>query len=51
MGVISLIISSITDLRFDYCLYLIAVGAIIIITGWVLSLDKKEKKTKKEVKL
>ncbi len=36
MGVIFLIISSITDLRFDYSLYLTATGVIVILTGWVL---------------
>lgn len=51
LGVISLVISSITDLRFDYSLYLTAVGVIIIITGGFSAWIKKEKKIKKEVKL
>ena len=36
MGVILLIISSITDLSFFYSLYLTATGAIGIIIGWVI---------------
>jgi len=36
MGVILLIVSSITDLTFFYSLYLIAVGAIGIIIGLVI---------------
>ena len=36
MGVILLIVSSITDLIFDYSLFLTAAGAIILIIGLVI---------------
>ncbi len=36
MGVILLIVSLITDLFWDYGLYLISAGAIGIIIGWVI---------------
>ena len=42
IGVILLIVSSITDLSFDYDLYLIAVGAISIIIGLVLRNRRKK---------